>query len=346
MSTAITSPDRPRVVVSCRAFPETLELLAEHAEVVPNPGEDALSPAELRDRCRDADALLAFMPDRIDAEFLDACSRLRVVGCALKGFDNFDVDACTDRGVWVSIVPDLLTEPTAELAVGLMIGIGRNMLAGDRLVRREFQGWRPTLYGAGLAGATVGIVGMGKVGRAVAARLQGFQARLIYHDATALSSHDEAAFGLRSASLEELARESDFIVLAVPLNQNTRNMVDASFLASVRAGAYLVNPARGSVVDETAVAEALKSGKLAGYAADTFPFEDWALADRPSAVHPDLLTNPDRTLLTPHIGSAVTDVRREIERDAALNIVEALRGERPHGAINDPRPLRAAAARR
>ena len=136
-------------------------------------------PEEVKRRCADADGVFTFMTDRVDADFLAACPRLKVVSCALKGWDNFDVTACTDAGVWLTAVPDLLTEPTAELAVGLAIGLCRNVLIGDRAVRAGFEGWRASLYGAGLSGSVIGIAGMGKVGQAIARRLGGFGAREI-----------------------------------------------------------------------------------------------------------------------------------------------------------------------
>ena len=326
--------NNPRVVISSRAFPETLEMLAKNCEIVANQTGDALSPSELAARCADADALMAFMPDTVDAAFLDACPRLKIVGCALKGFDNFDVEACTARNVWVSIVPDLLTDPTAELAIGLTIGIGRNMLQGDRTVRSEFKGWRPILYGAGLAGATVGILGMGAVGQAIARRLQGFDVTILYTDIERLDDTTESALGLNWRPTAELQRSSDFLIVATPLTAQTRHLIDAGFIATLKPGAYLVNPARGSVVDERAVAAALESGPLAGYAADVFEFEDWALADRPRDIPEALLANRAQTFFTPHIGSAVTEVRKAIERDAAENILAALAGNVPHGAIN------------
>ena len=328
------STRRPQVVTSCRVFPETLALLSERCDVVANQTDSALPPDALLDRCRTADALMAFMPDCIDATFLDACSNLRVIGCALKGFDNFDVDACTARRVWVSIVPDLLTDPTAELAIGLMIAAGRKILDGDRAVRDGFTGWRPILYGTGLCGSTVGIIGMGRVGRAIAERLQGFRATLLYNDRGALSDREERRLGVSFRPIEDIAAASDFVVAAVPLLPDTKHLIDAAFIGRMKPGAFLVNPARGSVVDETAVAVALSDNRLGGYAADVFAFEDWALDGRPTSIPTPLIEARGRTVLTPHIGSAVTDVRRAIERDAAENILEALAGAAPHGAIN------------
>ncbi len=178
--------ERPEIVVTNPVFPETRALLEEHATVVVNPALEPWPHEEVRQRCRDADGLLAFMNDRIDAAFLAACPRLRVIGAALKGFDNIDAEAATNAGVWLTIVPDLLTVPTAELAIGLMLSLGRNIVAGDQSIKKHgFHGWRAELYGAGLSGATVGIVGFGLVGRAIAERLAGFQCRLLAYDQSA-----------------------------------------------------------------------------------------------------------------------------------------------------------------
>jgi phosphonate dehydrogenase len=280
---------------------------------------------EILQRSRDADALMVFMPDRVDEAFLAGCPNLKVIAAALKGYDNIDVDACSRHGVRFTFVQDLLTEPTAELAVGLLLGISRNIPAGDRMVRcGGFKGWLPILYGTGLAGATVGIIGMGAIGQAIATRLKAFGSRLIYSDPQALEQTREAALGLVRHPLEDLLARSDFILAAAPLTQETTHMINAATLATVRAGAYLVNIGRGSVVDEAAIADALISGKLAGYAADVFEFEDWARQDRPPGIHPALLAHADKTLFTPHLGSAVDSVRRDIALNAAHSILSVL----------------------
>jgi phosphonate dehydrogenase len=201
-----------------------------------------------------------------------------------------------------------------------------------------FAGWRPGLYGAGLDGAAVGIVGMGKVGRAIARRLAGFGSVLAYSDPAPLPAGDEGALGLTRRSLEALLANSDAVVVAAPLAAGTLHLIDAAALARMKPGAFLVNVGRGSVVDEAAVADALESDRLAGYAADVFEFEDWARPDRPRAIEPRLLAQPSRTLFTAHQGSAVDAVRRDIAMAAARAVVQALNGEVPDGALNDPRP--------
>lgn len=323
---------RFKVVVTNPAFPETLSLLASECTVVANHGGAPLAHDELLERCRDANAIVAFMPDQIDDRFLAACPSLKVIGCALKGVDNFDVEACTRRGVWVTVVPDLLTEPTAELAIGLIVALGRHIVTADALVRSgEFAGWRPTFYGKSIDGSTIGIIGGGAVGAAIAHKLSGFHCHTLVYDADMARA---LPINAQWNSLDQVLSQADILVSALPLTPDTFHFLDAPRLAELKNGCLLVNPSRGSVVNEDAVADALESGQLSGYAADVYEFEDWARSDRPRAVNSRLLSMRDSTVLTTHIGSAVTAVRRKIEHDAAINVLEALAGNRPHGAIN------------
>ena len=329
---------RPRVAVSNRVHRQVIERLRSRGEIVGNRTLEAWTHEELIANARRAHALLAFMPDRVDDEMLERCPDLGIVACALKGYDNFDVEACTRRGVWVTVVPDLLTIPTAELAVGLLIALARNVGPGDRFVRSgAFRGWRPALYGAGLDGSTVGILGVGRVGIAVAERLRGFGcARILCVDPEPPDARTRTRLHLDVASLDELLETSDFIVCATPLAPDTRHLIDADALRRVRPGCRLVNVGRGSVVDEQAVAAAVAGGRLGGYAADVFELEDKALRNRPRSIPQSLLSNRERTIFTPHLGSAVAGVRLEIELQAACSILQYLDGDVPDGAINRP----------
>lgn len=324
-----------RILVTNWVHSETLERLAALGNVEANPDRAPWARDEVIARAADADAILAFMTDHIDADFIRRCARLRIVACALKGFDNFDIDACNQAGIAVTIVPDLLTEPTAELAIGLAIGLGRMIREGDGIVRGgSFEGWRPVLYGAGLDGATVSIIGIGQVGRAIARRLGGFGCRIFGVDPDA-----DLPPGVVRTGLQRALAASDFIILAAPLTQATHHLIASEALAQIKRGALLINVGRGSVVDELAVVEALEKGLLAGYAADVFEMEDWALPGRPRLVDPRLRMHP-RTLFTPHLGSAVENVRRAIEMRAVDNIEDALAGRKPRDAVNAPRRMR------
>jgi len=217
----------------------------------------------------------------------------------------------------------------------LMIALARNILPGDRLIREGgFVGWRLRFYGKGLQGSTAGIIGLGAVGRAVARRLAAFDMKILYADTQPIPEEKFPGRALVYTTLEDLLRESDFVIPLVPLTDQTRHLLNARTLALLKPGSFLVNASRGSIVDEEAVSEALRSGHLGGYAADVFEMEDWALPNRPGTIHPKLLMMTERTVFTPHLGSAVEAVRLEIEMEAALNILEALNGETPRGAVN------------
>jgi phosphonate dehydrogenase len=329
---------RSKIVVTNRIHDDVLARLSLGHHVSINTSIEPWSRQELITHASDAEAIMAFMTDSVDAQLLDACPRLRIVAGALKGYDNLDRVACTKRGVWLTIVPDLLTVPTAELTIGLMIAVGRNILTGDRHIRSgAFRGWRAQLYGTGLHGSTIGIIGMGAVGRAIAERLRAFSPRVIYNsDRRPLATNEEAQMGLRHVAIDELLATSDFVVLAVHLIPETKHLICRASIARMKDGAYLINPGRGSLVDETAVADALRNGKLLGYAADVFEMEDWARPDRPQSVAAELIEQAAATVLTPHLGSAVKSTRYGIEMAAATNILECLAGRQPPDAVNQP----------
>jgi len=317
-----------KVVATNRVFAETRALFDGQAEFVAPEGETPLSGASRVAALAEAQGMMAFMTDRVDAALLSGCPRLQVIGAALKGHDNIDLVAAERAGVTVCIVPDLLTVPTAELAIGLMLALGRHIVAADRTIREAgFAGWRPRFYGTGIAGMTVGIVGHGAVGRAISARLAGFECRILTHDPSRGDPTD---------GLDTLLGVSDWVILAAPLTPANVHLVDAAALARMKPGALLVNPARGSLVDEAAVADALEDGRLAGYAADVFECEDAMNPQRPTEISARLASVGAPTVLTPHIGSAVERVRREIERAAATAILDALAGRAPAGRVAGP----------
>lgn len=327
---------QPLVVLTHRVHEEVIALLQQACRVISNDSTDSWPREKLTELAREADALMVFMPDSVDDDFLAQYPKLKIIAAALKGYDNFDVSACTRRGIWFTIVPDLLSVPTTELALGLMLGITRNVAAGNDLVRSgNFRGWRPSLYGSGLHGRTIGIAGMGKLGRALARLLAGFNVRLIYADTVALAAEEEVLLRVHRLGFNEMLEQSDIVVALLPLNDSTLHVVNAAAIAQMKPGSSLVNVGRGSVVDEEAVADALESGHLAGYAADVFEMEDWARMDHPPTISPRLLRHTDRTLFTPHLGSAVDSVRLQIELAAAGNIISALAEERPADAVNE-----------
>jgi len=319
-----TMQHQKKVVVTARAFDETYQILTSAGlQVVKNESTEPWSRDELISHAHDASVMLAFMTDCCDQDLLDACPRLEMIACALKGFDNFDIKLCAERGIAVTAVPDLLTAPTAELAVLLALGLSRRILEADSEVRSgAFRGWRPTLYGTGLEEATVGIYGAGAVGQAVAKRIRGFAPdQILYVDPIALDTHITNTLLMEQVdSLDQLMRICDVLFICTPLTPTTHHTINANVLGHAKPGMKLINISRGSCVDEAALADALESGLLGGYAADVFEFEDWLLNDRPDSIEPRLLSHPC-TLFSPHLGSAIVSTRRDIEHAAADEIV-------------------------
>jgi phosphonate dehydrogenase len=311
------------VVVTNWVSADVLEKLKGHFEVIANAQREPW-PENIRlKNFRQADAVIAFMNDRIDDITLADCPHLKLIACALKGYDNVDIGACTRRGIRVTIAEHLLTVPTAELTIGLMICVGRNILPGDTLVRSgNFAGWRPHLYGVGLSGRVIGMLGMGAIGMAVSSRLQGFGVKQLYWDRKRLAPEVERDLELTWADKDALAVQSDFVILGLSLSPETRHLVDRHFLSRMKPNAFLINLARGSLVAEEAVAAALAADQLRGYAADVFAFEDWLQIDRPSSIPRGLLEARDKTVFTPHLGSAVDEIRLAVAMEAADTVID------------------------
>ena len=303
-------------------------------QVLTNESKDSLSRDEVMRRSSCAQAVMMFMPDSVDEDFLCACPKLKIVAGALKGYDNFDVEACNRRGVWFSNVPDLLTVPTAELAVGILLIMARRLYQADKVVRSGvFKGWRPIMYSQGLYSHNVGLIGLGRLGRATAKLLHTFGAHLLGYDPIPMSPAEQDSLHLTQVELDYLLRESHFVILLAPLTADTYHMINRETISAMRPGAYLINMGRGSVVDETALADALHSGHLSGYGADVFPFEDWVLPERPLTINKRLLSMADKTFFTPHLGSATEQARLNIAMEAAYNIYDALSGCQPRNAV-------------
>jgi len=287
-------------------------LAAEHeVEVWPEP----LPPPrdELLAHVREIEGLLALLTDPVDAELMDAAPGLRAISNYAVGVDNIDVDAATARGIAVGNTPGVLTDTTADLAVALMLGIGRRLVDGDAYVRRgQWRTWGPDLLlGHDLHGATVGIVGFGRIGQAVARRLEGFECTVL---------HTSRGGGV---AFEELLERSDFVSVHTPLTPDTRGLVDADALRRMKPTAYLVNTARGPVVDTDALVAALHAGEIAGAALDVTDPEPLP-GDHPLLDAPNLL-------VLPHLGSATHATRERMADMAVDNLLAGLRGERmPH----------------
>ena len=318
----------PARVVSSAALPiDILPLLG--------PGVSALIPQRgsmpreaLLGELAEADALISLLDVAVDEELLARAPRLRVVANVAVGHDNVDVPAATRRGVIVTNTPGVLTDATADLTFALLLASARRLVEGDALVRGgAWRGWSlDLLLGADVAGRTLGIVGLGRIGQAVARRARGFDMDIVYAGRRPV----EAAPGLgelgaRHLPLDELLAASDFVTLHVPLTDETRHIIDAAALARMKPGAILINTARGACVDEAALAAALARGAIAGAALDVFESEP--------AVHPDLVASR-AVLLAPHIGSATHATRGRMAEMSARAVAAVLSGQRPRHVVN------------
>lgn len=319
--------NKKNVLVSNKIHAGVLALLEQHFNVVVNPESEPFSPDEYSQLLADADALLAFMTDRVDEAFLNQAPRLKMVSAALKGFDNFDLQLMQERKIHFCHVPDLLSEPTAELALTLTLSLLRNLMPGHALVKSGgFAGWRPILYSQSLHRARVGILGMGGVAKALVPLLRGFECEIFYHDIQRLAPETEAQLGIEFREAKQIHRDVDVFYPLLSLTESTYHWLDQEALLEMMPGAVVVNVGRGSIVDEAAITHALENKHLGGYAADVFEMEDWAVKSRPRSIRSELLSQHN-TIFTPHLGSAVAAVRYEIELSAARKIIDFFASE-------------------
>lgn len=318
---------KPRILVTLGVFPELLARLRATFEVEDNQADRVLAPAELAGRLRDKDGALITGYDRIDAPLLAACPRLKAACNLAVGYNNMDLAACTANGVIATNTPDVLNDTTADLAFALLLAAARRVTEAERWLRSgAWPGWRnDQMLGQDVHHATLGIVGMGKIGQAVARRARGFDMRIVYHNRDRLHADLERALDARRLELDELLREADHVCLALPYSAETHHLIDARRLALMKPTAILVNIGRGGLVDDAALVEALKTGRIAGAGLDVFEGEP--------KLRPGFMAL-DNVALTPHIGSASRATRERMGQVAAANIEAALAGRRPPNLLN------------
>lgn len=318
-----------KIFVSRAIPPAGMELLqaARDLEVTANPLDEGLSRAMFVERAREAEGLLCLLTDTIDAEVMAACSKLRVISNMAVGYNNIDVAEATRRNIVVTNTPGVLTEATADFAWALLMAVARRVVEGDRLVRSgNWGGWGPLqLLGSEVNGKTLGIIGLGRIGQALARRAKGFNMPVQYYNRSRLAPELEAEFAASYVELDELLATSDFVSLHAPYSPAVHHLINAERLNAMKPGAYLINTARGPMIDEAALVTALQNGPIAGAGLDVFEREPAlaeGLADLPNVV------------LAPHIASATHQTRGEMSRLAATNLIAALRGERPPHPVN------------
>jgi glyoxylate reductase len=319
---------KPKVYVS-RLIPDSgLSLLYANCDVRVNRSNDPPSRSTLLDETKDVDGVLVLLTEKIDREFLGNAKNLKVVSSYSVGVDHIDVEACTEKGILVTNTPDVLTDATADLAFALILSASRRLVEGDRLVRNgKWKQWSPNfLLGYELRGETLGIVGYGRIGQALARRAVGFGMKVVYYDRKGAKIDPTKTLGARYLPLEDLLRSSDVVSVHLPLTKETRHIFDERAFSLMRRSAVFVNTSRGPVVDQSALSKALRSKQIFAAGLDVFENE-------PIETHDELL-KLENVVLSPHLGSATVQTRSAMAELAATNLVDALAGRRPKAVVN------------
>lgn len=311
-----------RIVVTGRIPEPGLDILRDAGGVWAWDGDEPIPTDVRNEQLATADAAVTLLTDRVDEAFLDAAPNLQIVANVAVGYNNVDVPACRERGVTVTNTPGVLTDATADLGMALILMVTRRLGEGERLVRSQ-EPWKWGMFmmlGTGLQGRRLGIVGMGEIGEAVAARARAFGMSVVYHNRNAVDVETEQRLGARLVGLDELLSTSDVVSLNCPYTDSTHHLIDRAALRTMQTGAYLVNTARGPIVDEAALVDALRDGTIAGAALDVFEHEP--------EVHPGLV-DLENVVIVPHLGSATVETRTAMATLAARNAVEVLAGRPP-----------------
>ena len=318
---------KPKLLSTHKLFEAPRKLLNEHFDVDywEKPGRPPR--AEVLARVADKEALICLLTEKINDELLDAAPKLRIVSNVAVGFDNIDVAACTRRKIVATNTPGVLDETTADFAWTLLMAVARRLIEGDQLTRSgEWAGWNlDQLCGGDVWGKTLGLVGFGRIGRAVARRAAGFGMRILYNDAIPVAPEVAKQLNAEFVERDKLFAEADFVSVHVPLLPETRHLISAAQFAKMKKTAYLINTSRGPVVDEAALVAALETGEIAGAALDVYENEP--------KVHHGLVGRKD-VVLAPHIASASVETRTKMAMMAVENCVARFAGKKPPNALN------------
>ena len=320
--------NKPKILVARAVFPQIIELLTQHFEVEANQADETWSKAQLAERLRDKDGAFTTGSDRIDADVLAVCPKLKICANMAVGYNNFDIKAMTAAGVLATNAPDVLTETTADFGFALMMATARRLTESEHYLRAgKWNKWSYDMFaGSDIHGATLGVLGMGRIGQGIAKRgAHGFGMKVIYHNRSRLAAALEAECKASYVSKEELLRTADHLVLVLPYSAESHHTIGAAELAMMKPTATLVNIARGGIVDDAALAAALRDKRIAAAGLDVFEGEP--------SVHPDLLTVPN-VVLTPHIASASLPTRLAMARLAADNLIAFFQGNKPLTPLN------------
>jgi lactate dehydrogenase-like 2-hydroxyacid dehydrogenase len=323
----MAAPMKPPVLVTKLVYPKAIEMLEAEAEVTYHDSRTGYSPDELLAQAKGKTGIVCQLTDKFSADVLAELPDLKVLSNVAVGYDNIDAKAATERGILVTNTPGVLTETTADLAFALMMAAARRLTEAERFLRDGQWGewYIDLLCGYDIHGATLGLLGMGRIGQAVARRAAGFGMKVLYHNRTQLDGALEQALGVEYVSFDELLEKSDFLSIHTPLTPETRHIIGAPELNKMKRTAILVNTARGPVVNEAALAKALADKTIASAGIDVFEQEP--------RVHPDLL-KVDNVVLAPHVGSATIATRARMCAMAAENCLVGLAGQKPPNLVN------------
>ncbi len=315
------------MLVTRRLPEQVMAYLNERAEVTCPQENRGLTREELLTAIQGKDALLCLLTDKIDEEVMDANPYLKVIANYAVGYNNIDIEAATARGITVTNTPDVLTAATADMAWALLMAISRRVVEGDALVRSgAWKGWEPLqLIGGDVTGATLGLVGLGRIGRAMMRRAQGFDMDIVYWNRTRLPQEEETELGIRYASLEEVLKSADYLSIHVAYTEETHHLIGERELRMMKPEAYLINTARGAHIDEQALVRALQEQWIAGAGLDVYERE------------PELtegLQGLDNVVLAPHLGSATLQTREKMGMMASRSILAVINEERPDHVVN------------
>ncbi|QDT05847.1 Putative 2-hydroxyacid dehydrogenase [Rubripirellula lacrimiformis] len=318
---------RPKIFLTRQLPSESMQLLKSQSELTYNHDDRYLSKEEIIAEIQGVDGLLCLLTDTIDDDVLGANPDLKVVANFAVGFNNIDVAAATARGIPVTNTPGVLTDTTADMAWALLLAAGRRVVEGDRFVRsRQWQGWGPLQFlGGDVTGSTLGLIGFGRIAQAVARRARGFDMKILYWNRTRLSADEESKLGVQYASMDDVLAKSDFVSVHVALNDQTRHLIGPRELSLMKSTASIINTARGPIIDEAAMVDALKNGSIASAGLDVYENEP--------QLEPELYDLAN-VVIAPHLGSATIGTRTKMGNMAAENCLAACRGQVPPNLVN------------
>jgi glyoxylate reductase len=313
------------IVTVTNIFPQVaLDKLSSECDLKIN--RTSLTKEELKQKVSGSDAVISYLTDRIDQDIIDRGTKLKIIANYGAGFNNIDVTYASERGIWVTNTPNVLHETTADLTWAMILGTARQIVSADRYTREgKFQGWGAKLFlGGDVYEKTLGIIGLGEIGRSVARRALGFNMRTLYHQRNRLPKEEQKKLNVEYATFEKILRESDFLTLHVPLTEETEYMIGNDEIALMKKTAYLIHTARGKVIDDYALVAALREGRLAGAALDVYE-------DEPELT--EGMRELDNLMILPHIGSASFETRDKMALLVADNILDALEGKTPRSLV-------------